>query len=335
MGHPTIADIVHESGISRATVDRVLNNRPGVHPRTREAVERAVAKLTARREPQSDLPPIDFALRLGIGMITQIQRFSACLDERKHVIHDLHQMGDAEVLRRIRALCEDISRPLVVAIMETPQVVAELARARRRGKAVVTMVSDLASEARDAFVGIDNRAAGGTAAFLIGRALGDRPTTIGLVLGDHAYRCHQDREIGFRHGLRTHFPRIALAAEAISHDNAEVAHAAVLKLLADHPGIAALYNGGSGKSGVAAAIAEAGRTHDILTITHEINHVTVPLMMEGRIDYLLSQDPRDLLREAVRQVDTLRSERLESEIFVDFGVYTMSNIPSYGRGAVV
>ncbi len=332
MGRPTIDEIMHESGLSRATVDRALNNRPGVHPRTRAAVEQALAKLSSRQEPTATLPEIDFALRVGEGMLTQIRRSASSLGDRRYVIHDMQQQGDAQVLARVRALCEDATRPLVLTLKETPQLVAELARARRRGKTVITLVSDLPSEARDAYVGIDNRAAGETAALLLGQALGDRPTTIGLVLGEHAYRCHQDREIGFRHGLRTNFPRLALVDEVLSHESAAIARQAVLKLLADHPGLGAIYNAGSGKQGVADAIAEAGRTDDILVITHEINHVTVPLLLARRINYLLSQDPRDLLHEAVRQVDTLRAARMASEAFVDFGVYTRCNLPAYGRG---
>lgn len=329
MTRPTIADIVAESGLSRATVDRVLNGRPNVHPRTREAVERALANLTARTQPTHDMPEIDFALRLGAGLIAQFKRLSECLGDRKHLIHDLHQQSDALVLARIRELCADASRPVVVTVKDTPQVVAELARARRRGKIVIAMISDLPSEARDAFVGINNRAAGATAAFLIGRALGDRPTTVGLVLGDHAYRCHQEREIGFRLALRTDFPRVALVGEAVGQDSPLITRNAVLNLLEAHPGIGAPYNASGGKPGVADAIAEAGRVHDILTIAHEVNHITLPLVQEGRLDYLISQDPRDLMRETVRQIDTLRSERLTDEVFVDFGVYTRSNIPSY------
>jgi len=332
MGRPTIADIVRESGISRATVDRVLNHRQGVHPRTREAVERAMAKLTLGEKPQADLPEIDFALRLGAGLMAQIKRMSPCLGERRFVIHDLHQLGDAAVSAKVRQLCEDIARPLVVTVKETPQVVAELARARRRGKTIIALISDLPSEARDAFVGIDNRSAGETAAYLVGRALGDRPTTVGLVLGDHAYRCHQEREIGFRLALRTNFPRVALVGEAIGQDSPKVTKEAVFRLLDAHPAIGALYNVSGGNVGLAEAVAEASRTSDILTISHEINFTTVPLLREGKLAYLLSQDPRDLLREAVRQVDVLRSERLESEVFVDFGVYTIFNIPTYGRG---
>lgn len=334
MGRPTIAEIVSESGISRATVDRVLNNRPGVHPRTRETVQRAIAKLTAHEEPHGDRPPVDFALRLDTGLMAQIKRFASCLGERKHAIYDIYQADDAGVLARIKDLCEDLTRPLVVTVMNTAPVVAELARARRRGKVVIAMISDLPSEARDAFVGIDNRAAGETVAYLIGKALGDRPTSVGLVLGNHAYRCHQEREMGFRSALRTHFPRIALMGEAIGQDNPQTTRSAVLKLLEGNPGIGALYNVSGGNAGMVQAVAEAGRTNDIMTICHEINHVTVPLLRDGGLAYLLSQDPCDLLREAVRQADTARAERMVNEVFVDFGVYTRFNIPSYGQGTL-
>src|ERR1700755_2182964 len=40
-----INDIVAATGLSRATVDRVLNKRPGVHPRTQAHVLRVLAHL--------------------------------------------------------------------------------------------------------------------------------------------------------------------------------------------------------------------------------------------------------------------------------------------------
>ena len=42
---PTVHDIAAEAGVSLATVDRVLNNRPGVRGVTRDKVERAIATL--------------------------------------------------------------------------------------------------------------------------------------------------------------------------------------------------------------------------------------------------------------------------------------------------
>ncbi len=42
---PTIHDVAKLAGVSRSTVSRVLNNRPGVHPKTRERVLAAVREL--------------------------------------------------------------------------------------------------------------------------------------------------------------------------------------------------------------------------------------------------------------------------------------------------
>jgi LacI family transcriptional regulator len=207
----------------------------------------------------------------------------------------------------------------------------ELAKARRRGKHVVALISDLAAEARDAFVGIDNRAAGETAAFLVGRILGDRPTTVGFVLGDHAYRCHEDREIGFRSALRTHFPKVVLAAEAIGQDNAPTTYAAVRKMLHANQGIGAIYSVAGGHVGLAKAIQEVNRTRDIMVVVHEANDITVPLLRNGQLDFLISQDPTALLTAALQQSEARSSEYARNLDLVDFYVHTAFNIPAFAR----
>src|SRR5262245_7598932 len=40
-----IGEIVEATGLSRATIDRVLNRRPGVHRRTQEHVRRVMERL--------------------------------------------------------------------------------------------------------------------------------------------------------------------------------------------------------------------------------------------------------------------------------------------------
>lgn len=45
MRRVTVADIMRETGLSRATVDRVLNGRAKVHDRTRAVVEETMARL--------------------------------------------------------------------------------------------------------------------------------------------------------------------------------------------------------------------------------------------------------------------------------------------------
>lgn len=330
MSRITIADIVRESGLSRATVDRALNNRPGVHDRTRMLVDAVLHRLNAARDIQPKPPTIDVALRLGRGLMTQIQRVANGLDPTELALHDLYQLDDATVLSRIRALCQDVSRPLILTVKNTPQVVAEVARARRRGKIVVALVSDLDQMARDVYVGIDNRAAGQTAAFLVGRMLGDRPTTVGVVLGDHAYRCHEDREIGFRATLRAHFPRVILIGEAIGQDNPDKTRSAVHRLLTDHPALGAIYNVAGGNLGLLEALREAGRGTDLLVVGHEANHITQPILQEGIIDFVVAQNPAELLSKAMLQARQPKLMRDSDQSLVDFGVFTRFNLPMYG-----
>ncbi len=328
-----IAEIMRESGLSRATIDRVLNGRAGVHPRTRQIVETTLTRLT-RSSPidASDIARADIVLRVGRGMMGQMRTAFSRTDTGNSQLFDMWQKSEDEMLALVGELCRDPTRPLIVTAKNTDRMVSLLALARSQGKTVIALISDLSPAARDAFVGIDNRAAGQTAAFLIGRALGDRPTTVGVVLGDHAYRCHEDREIGFRTALRAHFPKVILADEAQGEDNPEKTRDAVRRMMKDQPAIGGLYNVGGGNAGLVEALREAGRARDLFVVGHEANDITVPFLQLGSFDFVIAQDPAQMLAEAMRLANT--SEIMREPQMIDFGVYTRFNLPSYGRVAV-
>ena len=62
-----------------------------------------------------------------------------------------------------------------------------------------------------------------------------------MIVGDYAFRCHEDREIGFRAYLRTAFPEVVLADVARGEDSPQQTRRATLDLFAVHPEIA-VYN---------------------------------------------------------------------------------------------
>lgn len=329
MKRVSIADIMRETGLSRATIDRVLNRRGNVHQRTKDLVERAMRILSAHPDRDSpDSPKADIVLRLGRGMTAQM-RAAWDLNHPQGMFHDLYQAEEHAVHAVVEALCADLSRPLILCVKNTDRLADLLHGARVRGKRVIAIVSDLAAHARDVFLGIDNRAAGQTAAYLIGRALGERPASVGVVLGNLAFRCHEDREIGFRTALRAHFPRIALSAEAQGEDHADLTRAAVLRLLNEQPSLSAIYNVGGGNSGLIAAIRDAGKAQEMLVVTHEVNSVTIPLMRDGAIDYCIASDPGLLIAEALRLCGEETLAPRHDAVHYDFGVYTRFNIPQF------
>ena len=213
--------------------------------------------------------PADAVLRLGRGLAEQL----ISVRERSGLpirIHDMYQKDEDEVLETVCRLCRESDRPLIVTAKNNERLCEELIAARQRGKRVVTLVSDLDPSARDVFIGIDNRMAGQTAALLIGRLIGGRPCKVGVIVGDYAFRCHEDREIGFRAYLRTAFPEVVLADVARGEDSPQQTRRATLDLFAVHPEIA-VYNVAGGNLGLASALEELGHANDVIVVTHEAN----------------------------------------------------------------
>ncbi len=328
MRPPTIADIARASGISRATIDRVLNGRPGVHERTREHVERAIAKLTADLDASSRMTtPVDFALQLDTGLFGDL-RDAVVAYGGAHSLHELYLKTESGVQAVLTELCSDTSRPLVVAIKDSPALTRELSNARKRGKRIIALISDIDREARDAFVGIDNEAAGAAAAFLIGRTFGERPTAIGLVIGDPAYQCHADRRRGFRKTIESDFPKLALLAEAQGQDSPLITRSVTSKLLISNPTLAAIYNASGGNAGLAEAVQTDARSGGLMVVGHEANETTIPLLQSGKLDFVIAQSIDSLLQSAIAQSRIRDGERENDRIYIDFGIHTRHNIPA-------
>ncbi|KAG1274906.1 hypothetical protein G6F64_015013 [Rhizopus arrhizus] len=81
--------------------------------------------------------------------------------------------------------------------LEHPVVREAVNTLAQQGVPTVTLISDLANSARTAYVGLDNRAAGRTAGYLIARFIGLRAAHVALIAGSRHYRAHEERESGF------------------------------------------------------------------------------------------------------------------------------------------
>jgi LacI family transcriptional regulator len=308
-----IGEIAAATGLSRATVDRVLNKRPGVHPRTHAHVLRVLAQLEGNGQPSLGRPA-DFEKRDALGIVVQAgETFTRCVLDMAQKLKDSDSNGanlravasksDEETIEIIRTLGRDLDGLAVVSKNIEP-VKSVLKELRSAGKNVVALVSDLDATVRDAYVGIDNRAAGQLAAFILGRCL-ERTgeAKVAVVVGYFSYLCQEDREIGFRSLLRQRFPQIEIVEVVKGDDSREATYEAALRLLRNRPDTAGIYNVAGGNFGLAKAIEEADLARRPLYIAHEVNEVTEPLLRKGVIDFLISQNVESLVRTS-RQVLT-------------------------------
>ena len=328
---PSIEEIAKLSGCSKATVDRVLHGRAGVHPRTRDKVNQALDQLDDEYElrtvsPATPRPYPGTSRRIGFiiqsgqafteSFLATIEKQSS--SEQTGELRGLGAASDKAVIEALRGWALGFDGVAIVC-KNVPPIIDELKRLRQTGVRVLAVVSDIDSSARLAYLGIDNRAAGNVAAYLMGRHLDGRSgARVAVVVGSFSYRCHEDREIGFRSIMRQQFESVEVLEVIKGEDSDEATYDAARKLLQATPNIVGVYNVAGGNRGLAQAVGELQPAYRPVYITHELNRVTEPLLRTERIDYLIVQDLEEMVRRAAQFMRELPAE--------DRGVHALEHV---------
>jgi LacI family transcriptional regulator len=306
----TVHDVARQAGVSLATVDRVLNGRPGVRPATAEKVESAIAALDFRRDLSASLLARARDLRVQFVLPDGRNEFMANLAdaiarrartglaERLHLdVVRVKAMDPAALAARLAQLDRKSCDCAVIVATDDEAVRRAVDGLARKGVAVMTLVSDLPNSARKMFIGIDNVAAGRTAASLMGRFCG--AGKVALIAGSLGLRDHQDRLAGFREVAAREFPQLELIGPFEAHDDRGETESFAAGLLRDHPDLKGIYNMGAGNSGLIAALESAGRAGRVRVIAHELAEPTHAGLKSGSIDVVLDQNPDGEIRAAV------------------------------------
>ena len=286
-----VSEIAERAGVSTATVDRVLNGRGGVRDETASRVLAAFSALNGDGAPQGAvfealLPDNgNPALRALGGRIEAAGRARNIGVDIVYVRpHDAQAMAKALG----RATDRNVDGVALYA-GDDPLTQEALVRLSRAGKRVVTLCTDLPAAPRHYYVGLDNRAAGRTAGWLMGRLCRD-PGDVLVVWGRSRYRGHDERESGFRAVLRADFPHLRITGEIDGADDARQSFERVADALFGAAPPAGVYCIGAGQTGVAEAIEQSGRAGDIVMIGHDCNAETRPFLVSGVIDAVVHQD---------------------------------------------
>lgn len=332
---PKLDEIARIAGVSKATVDRVLNNRAGVQEHTRLHVLKVMAELSG------DVPPdakdsairIDFVLPGGSNefiadLAAHLERQAAQRDRLELVVHRLTGIEPEEIAAKLESL-RDVAQGVGLIGLDSPAVREAVRRLIANGVAVLTLVSDISHVGRVSYVGIDNRAAGRLAGYLIGRFLPGATGKVALIAGALAYRGHEEREMGFRHILQERFPNMDIIAAREIREDPERAYAEVGSLLRDYPDLLAIYCIGAGHEGIAQALVEHGRDQDVVFIGHDLTEDTRAFLLDGVMDAVIDQNARVEAREAIdRLVRSIRGENDISHTTIRIQSVFPENIPS-------
>jgi LacI family transcriptional regulator len=298
--------------VSEATVDRVLNRRGGVRQSTVDEVQRAIADLHRQRS-QMRLTGRTFFLDV---VVDAPARFSsavrAALESQLPLVRPAtfrarFHLTDAPPVAELVATLEGIaargSQGVVLKAPDHPVVLGAVERLADAGIPVVTLVTDLPTSRRVAYVGLDNRAAGATAAYLLDQWLPDDAGAVLVTRGTGSFRGEDDREMGFRATTRALRParRQVDLVDATGDDG--VLRGLVRDALAADPDIAAVYSmyAAGGNAATVAAFADAGRDCRAF-VAHDLDAENLRLLHEGQLSAVLHHDLALDLRRACHVV---------------------------------
>ncbi|HEX4297863.1 MAG TPA: LacI family DNA-binding transcriptional regulator [Devosia sp.] len=336
----TVHDVARTAGVSLATVDRVLNARPGVRPETAQKVETAIQALDFRRDLSASLLARARDLRIvflipdgGNAFMASLtaaigRRLRASRNERLALAAaQYHALDPSALVARLDGLDGRQTDCAVIVAPDDPAVARAIDAATRRGVAVITLVSDLPGSARRHFIGIDNQAAGRTAAALLGRFC--PAGKIGVIVGSPALRDHRERFEGFAGVLGREFPGLEIVGPREGFDDDAQTEAAVLDLVAAHHDLAGIYTLGAGNAGLVAALGKAHRAGNIRVVAHELTETTRAALRAGTLDVVLDQNPDGEIRAAVaaaRQVALSPDAEIHSDP-IEIGIFLRDNLP--------
>lgn len=312
---PTTKDLARAAGVSLATVDRVLNGRRGVTGDTIDRVNRAIGEIGFVRNVSAAALARGRALRLLFLLPGTDDLFLQAV--RARIAEANLALAPEMVQLEVRALPSgdphDIARTVggigagdadgvALMIPQSPQARDAVLRLRDRIPDLVAFVAGQEDLPGVPLVGIDDRAAGRTAARLAGRFLGGGPGAV-LVVGETmTLRPEIERRRGFDAVLGEAFPRLRALPSLETHRDAARARRIVATAIANTPDVVAVYALSADARLCLEALAGRPRPAALVVVAHERTPFTERELRAGRVDALIAQDPGHLVRSAVRRL---------------------------------
>ena len=318
-------EVAQRAEVSLATVDRVLHGRSGVRAATVQRVMRAAADLGYVSQAQALTAIAPKPLRLAFLIPEGSNRFLRMLGDMIGYSQEhwapFNVRCQAEFIEAFnpealaRALLRHGRKSDAIAFMalEHPVVREAVGELAERGVPTVTLISDLSNSRRAAYVGLDNRASGRTAAYLIARFMAPVPrgktAKVAMIAGSLSYKAHEEREAGFLHLFEEQYPSVHVVGLREGQDDAEKNYRQARAMFQQHGDLAGIYNIGGGAEGIGRAIHAAKLQRQPVFIGHGLTPDTRALLIDGTLDAVITQNPQGAVMNCVRIFANLRDGR--------------------------
>jgi LacI family transcriptional regulator len=294
----SMKEIAVQAGVSLATVDRVLHQRPGVRLATQRRVRQAEVELE-RQQQQVGLrgrrflvdlvmeAPERFSCMVRDALDDAVRRVGPVIFRVRDHLAETRRVG--ELVELLDAIGRRGSHGVLLKAPNVAPVTEAVARLHARGIPVVTLVTDIPHAARRAYVGLDNGSAGRTAAYLMGQWLADTAADVMVSSSGRRFQGEGERIKAFAETWQAARPASHVRVVTAGHGLHGPTVAVVGRLLARHPDVAAVYSVGGANEAILAAFERARRPCRVF-IGHDLDEENLALLRTGRLSAVLHHD---------------------------------------------
>lgn len=300
----TIKQIAELANVSRGTVDKVLNNRPGVKKETKDKVLKIAKELnyqpnfSGKALVQSRNP-----IKIGIILTPEYNPFiQKMLAGIKNAQHEFSPFGieilikmpltlePAEQISFLNELEYENVNGIALFPLDDENAKNKVKQLAQKGIAILTCNSQVKGIHDFCFIGQDHYKGGRTAAGLMRKLLpsgGD----IGIIISSYNLSCHKDRLHGFTDKIEESFSKIRVLNVQENQDRKDEAFKITLEYLNQYPELTGLYVTGGGIGGVGSALDLLKPTRKINVICHDLTPDSISLLNDDIVDFVLDQNP--------------------------------------------
>lgn len=337
----TIKQIAELAGVSRGTVDRVLNHRGSVNKET----EKKVLEIARQLNYKPNKAGIALAAQkkqLQIGILVFDEKnpfFDEVLAGIQKKAEEMDYYGcDIQICRvemnaqsQLKAL-EELKQANINGLILSPyndeKVAEKINEFVEAGIEVVTVNTDIEGTRRLAYVGSDYFKCGRTAGGLMGMITQGK-AKLGIITGSSNVLCHTRRIEGFRDVVEKEYPQIEICAIEENEDDEFKSYAVAEKMLQQYPDMDALFLAAGGVYGACRAVLYSGKEKQVRIISYDTIESTKEMLRQGIITATICQQP---IEQGARAMETLLTylasgERpQQEENYVDLSIKIKENL---------
>lgn len=342
MTRPTIRDVAVAAGVSLSTVNRVLGGSKSVRDGTVQLVMEAAERIgyygvgVIRSQIVSRRPKLHFGFllhqpnRTFYKLLGSALKNAAAAAEDHEIEAEIHFAEDLSPESMANTLLDMGDRCQAIGVVSAvhPLMLQTIETLNERNVPVFALISQLSATGSVNYVGLDNWKVGRTSAWAF-HHICEAPGKIGILVGNHRYRCQEMNESGFRSYFREYAPDFQLLEPLSTFETSAVAEELVERLISQNPDLIGLYISGGGISGAMRALRNTKQSGRIVTVGYELMDNTKAALLDGTLTMVIAHPLQRLAQESILgmiRMCTAQPKLERSTVILPFDIYTRENI---------